>query len=43
MSQSGAGAEVLEFGWEDTEAKPLSGRRKKALKEAKNKKKVGTF
>jgi hypothetical protein len=39
-----AGGEVVEFGWEDAEAKkPLSGRRKKALKEQKKKKKSGTF
>jgi hypothetical protein len=39
-----AGGEVVEFGWEDAEAKkPISGRRKKAIKEQKKKNKSGTF
>lgn len=39
-----ASGEVVEFGWEDADnSKPLSGRRKKALKEQKKKNKSGTF
>ncbi|KIZ06170.1 hypothetical protein MNEG_1790 [Monoraphidium neglectum] len=39
-----ANGEVVEFGWEDeAPAKPLSGRRLKAKKEAQKKKKPGTF
>ncbi|KAF6264094.1 P-loop containing nucleoside triphosphate hydrolase protein [Scenedesmus sp. NREL 46B-D3] len=39
-----AGGEVVEFGWEDAEAKkPLTGRRLKAFKEQKKKNKSGTF
>jgi hypothetical protein len=39
-----AGGEVVEFGWEDAEAKkPISGRRKKVIKEQKKKNKSGTF
>lgn len=38
------GGEVVEFGWEDAAPdKPLTGRRKKAKKEAQKKKKPGTF
>lgn len=34
---------MVEFGWEDADKKPLSGRRKKALQEQKKKNKSGTF
>lgn len=41
MATSG---EVVEFGWEDADSnKPISGRRKKAIKEQKKKNKSGTF
>lgn len=36
--------EVVEFGWADADSsKPISGRRKKVIKEQKKKNKVGTF
>jgi len=36
--------DIVDFGWQDEdEDKPLSGRRKKAMKEAKKKAKPGTF
>jgi hypothetical protein len=43
-SEAAPGGEVVEFGWADeAAAKPLSGRRLKAKKEAQKKKKPGTF
>lgn len=41
---SAGGGEVVDFGWGDAKrSAPLSGRRKKAAKAAKEKKKPGTF